>query len=315
MSKRDAWEDFILDDSFVAGAAHREASAAEREALARTARKNLRKTERQSARQRRRQNRRARLSRYKTVLAVAGLLVAALAWSRFVRTDETAAQAAARTPSKARVVYALPSDTTLDDTVIPAVRHELGIVQAWFESQTGGRHIRLVADGDEISVETRHLSVTAAELRDRSDAASIVDDELRPKQAGSAAGSDEILVSFIPVTFPEQVRCGEGSQAGFAIIWMGSCDTQPSLNSTTFGQGATRTIAHELVHALGAVEPCAPHYGRNGHVIDDARDILYDGPTGRPAGTTLLLDPGHDAYYRTGNSKCTDIATHRAWTK
>jgi hypothetical protein len=205
------------------------------------------------------------------VLLVLDLLV--LPWHRISigigPFGVTASQAAASTPSKTRVVYALPSDATLDETVIPAVRHELDIVQRWFDSQTGG----------------------------------------------TRAPSDEILLSFIPVTFPEQVRCGEGSEAGFAIIWMGSCNATPSLRSTTLGDGATRTIAHELVHALGAVAPCAPHYGRNGHVVDDPRDLLYDGPYASPSGADLQLDPGHDDYYRTGHPNCPDIATHRAWTK
>ena len=166
------------------------------------------------------------------------------------------------------------------------------------------------------TVEIRHLSVTAAELRDRPDAASLVDDELRPKAPGAtAAPADEILLSFIPVTFAEQVRCGEGSQSGFAIVWIGSCNNTPSVNSATFGDGATETIAHELVHALGAVERCAPHYGRNGHVTDDPRDLLYDGPAPSPGGAALLLDPGNDDYFRTGSRDCPDITAHHAWTK
>jgi hypothetical protein len=120
-------------------------------------------------------------------------------------------------------------------------------------------------------------------------------------------------LSFVPVTFPEQIRCGEGSQAGFAIVWMGSCSIVPSVGSRTFGEGATFVIAHELVHALGAVPPCAPHYGRNGHVIDDPRDLLYDGPTRAPYGT-IELDPGHDDYYHTNHADCPDIADHPAWT-
>jgi len=159
-------------------------------------------------------------------------------------------------------------------------------------------------------VDVRHLTVTAAELRDRPDAASLVDDELRPKTTSTTGlAPNEIMLSFVPVTFPAQVRCGEGSQAGFAIVWMGSCGVVPSVGSRTFGEGATFVIAHELVHALGAVPPCAPHYGRNGHVIDDPRDLLYDGASRAPYGT-IELDPGHDDYYHTNKPDCPDIANH-----
>jgi len=151
-------------------------------------------------------------------------------------------------------------------------------------------------------------------LRDRPDAASLVDDELKPKTTSTTGlAPNEILLSFVPVTFPEQVRCGEGSQAGFAIVWMGSCGIVPSVGSRTFGEGTTFVIAHELVHALGAVPPCAPHYGRNGHVIDDPRDLLYDGASRAPYGT-IELDPGHDDYYHTTKADCPDIANSPAWT-
>jgi hypothetical protein len=234
-------------------------------------------------------------------------------WSRWPAPARPTV-AAGVVPTSVRVVYALPADVTLDERVIPAVRHELGVVQHWLEIQTGGKHLRLVTDNQVTSVEVRHLTVTAAELRSRPDAASLVDDELRPKTASTTSRApDEILLSFVPVTFPEQVRCGEGSQAGFAIVWMGSCGVFPSVGNSAFGDGATFVIAHELVHALGAVPPCAPHYGRNGHVIDDPRDLLYDGPTRAP-GATIELDPGHDDYYRTHRADCPDIADNPAWT-
>lgn len=53
--------------------------------------------------------------------------------------------------------------------------------------------------------------------------------------------------------------------------------------------------------------------GRNGHVVDDPRDLMYDGPSMvDPA--ERLLDPGHDDYYRIGRTDCVDTAAHPAWT-
>jgi hypothetical protein len=311
---RETWDDLRLDESFVSGAAHREGSAAERAQWARQAEKATRKAARQAARQGRKDRRRPRVARFKTVLVVAGFLAAAFVWSKVGGSERPTVQASA-TPTFIRVVYALPSDTPQDPTVIPAIRQEFALVQQWFESQTGGRHLRLAGDQQVISVEVDHLTISAAELRNRPDAASLVDDELRPKTTSTTSrAANEILLSFIPVRFPEQVRCGEGSEAGFAIVWMGSCGVTPSDRSSRFGEGATATIAHELVHALGAVDTCAPHYGRNGHVTDDPRDLLYDGPDEvDPA--ELLLDPGHDDYYQTGRTgACFDIADHPAWT-
>jgi hypothetical protein len=66
---------------------------------------------------------------------------------------------------------------------------------------------------------------------------------------------------------------------------------------------------------MGAVGSCAPHYGRNGHVTDNPRDIVYDQPPGGPppASDDLLLDPGHDDYFRHDRGGCPDIADHPLW--
>jgi hypothetical protein len=310
---RDTWEGVVLDESFVAGAEHREASAEDRARWARRTRRVVRKSARRSARRTRRQQRRERVARYKTLLVVVGLVGVALAWSRIGRPDGPTLAADAA-PTSVRVIYALPADAALDEAIIPAVRHELGIVQRWFEDQTGGKHIRLVGDGDAVPVEVRDLKVTAADLRNRPDAASLVDEELRPKTSTTTGpGAGEILLSFVPVTFSEQVRCGTASQTGYAIIWMGSCGAMPSADSGTFGDGATFVLAHELLHALGAVEPCAPHYGRNGHVTDDPHDVLYDGSAPSPDPASVAIDPGHDDYYRTDSPDCYDVADHPAW--
>ena len=214
---RETW-DVVLDDSFVDGAAHREPSAAERATAARRAHKAARKTARTVAERQRRDRRRQWLARHRRVMVVVGLLGLAVVWSRWPAPARPTV-AAGVVPTSVRVDYAIPADTTLDEGVVPAVRHELDIVQRWFETQTGGKHLRLVTENQVTSVEVRHLTVTAAELRNRPDAASLVDDELRPKTTStSSRAPDEILLSFVPVTFPEQIRCGEGSQAGFAII-------------------------------------------------------------------------------------------------
>ena len=209
---REPW-DVVLDDSFVEGAAHREPSASERATRARQAHKDARQATRNAARMQRRDRRRQRLARHRRIVAVVGLLALAVLWSRWPGPARPTV-AAGVVPTSVRVDYAIPADTTLDEGVVPAVRHELDIVQRWFETQTGGKHLRLVTENQVTSVEVRHLTVTAAELRNRPDAASLVDDELRPKTTStSSRAPDEILLSFVPVTFPEQIRCGEGSQA------------------------------------------------------------------------------------------------------
>ncbi len=66
-------------------------------------------------------------------------------------------------------------------------------------------------------------------------------------------------------------------------------------------------ILHEIMHTLGFVATCAPHHNWGGHVGDNARDLMQAGQDwGISQG--LLLDPGRDDYYATGNSSCLDLA-------
>jgi hypothetical protein len=306
--QRDGWgvgrTEVLLDDDFVAAAPYREPSARERSAATRRAVKEGKR----AIRRRRRDLRRARLGAHRTALVVVVVLVAAVAWTMIGPGD--AAQAPPRATT-IRAAYALPSDVAEDPGTVPAIRNEIDIVQRWFKEQTGDRTLRMAAADGDVVVDIQHLKVPAAELRDRSDAAGLVEDELRPADGWR---ENEIHLVFVPVTFTAQVRCGEGSSVS-AIVWMGSCRIQTSSASRSFGDGTTFVIAHELMHALGAVAPCAPHYGQYGHVVDNPRDLLYDGP--HKADPHLAqLDPGHDDYFKiSGSSGCADVALNPAWVK
>jgi hypothetical protein len=104
--------------------------------------------------------------------------------------------------------------------------------------------------------------------------------------------------------------CGQG-RLGFAVVYIGSCGERPSPTAVWPG-GDTKIAAHELMHALGAVAPCAPHYGANGHVTDTKADLMYP-ETGGSTGDAQL-DPGHDDYYKHDIANCIDVSRHPAWT-
>ncbi len=79
----------------------------------------------------------------------------------------------------------------------------------------------------------------------------------------------------------------------------------------TFGDGVNRTIAHELVHALGGVADCAPNAGEEGHVTDDPRDLMVArsvAGSGPP-----VLDVAGDDYLGRGQSACADIMASSLW--
>jgi List-Bact-rpt repeat protein len=87
--------------------------------------------------------------------------------------------------------------------------------------------------------------------------------------------------------------CGEGGQ-NVAIVYVNACGDLPSDD----------VAAHELIHALGAVQPSAPHHcplEHRGHTCDTGEDIMFWGADGRSL-LGHLLDPGRDDYYGHGGT-------------
>jgi hypothetical protein len=293
--------DSPLDDRFVEGARFQEPSARERAEQARAFQRHGKAAARR--------NRRARgQGRLRKLLPWALLAAAVLVvWFLFGRGGSNSTSSAfVEAPNELTAVYAIPSDVNADATVPDAIRHELTVVDDWFENQTADR-LRIERTDGVIDVEEVPLTVDAATLVSRADAAGLVRDEFAGRLQ---PGHEELLVVFVPVEFETQVRCGEGSADGFAVVWMGSCQTTAS-TSSQWPDPLPATLAHELVHTMGAVEACAPNYGNNGHVVDNPNDLMYDGP--RRAEGDLVLDPGNDDYYDHDDGGCWDVKDHPLW--
>ncbi|MET0346007.1 MAG: hypothetical protein ABW218_07070, partial [Casimicrobiaceae bacterium] len=62
---------------------------------------------------------------------------------------------------------------------------------------------------------------------------------------------------------------------------------------------------HEAMHLLGAVDACALHEARGGHVSDSADDLMY---AGEQPWTPSTLDVGRDDYFGHGRRDCADLA-------
>ena len=85
-----------------------------------------------------------------------------------------------------------------------------------------------------------------------------------------------------------------------------TCATNPVGASASSPGFEDFAMLHEqLLHTMGIVAACAPHFTLAGHVSDDPRDLMYAGPQPwRPS----LLDVGHDDYYGHNNPGCLDFA-------
>jgi hypothetical protein len=83
------------------------------------------------------------------------------------------------------------------------------------------------------------------------------------------------------------------------------CDTNSFAPSKGLPGYLEFAMIHEIMHTLGFVAPCAPHFTLAGHVSDDPRDLMYAGPLPwQPS----ILDVGHDDYYDHGRLDCPDFA-------
>jgi hypothetical protein len=224
-------------------------------------------------------------------------------------------------PSRAnsfRAVYALASDQTADRSEVSGIVHVIKVVNDWFAIQTRGsvlpRWVRARnpdgSAGDPV-VTTVRLRHTVAQFKAAPDPFALVASDLA--SVAPPAAPTEKTVVWIDAGADE---CGR-SGSKLSVLFESACPFYPSSSAKWPRQGGTYLLAHEMTHAFGAVPRCAPHSDGTGHVNDDRRDLLYQGPEGTNWDRDwkhLTLDPDHDDYYATGQTNCTDIARSAFWT-
>ena len=197
-----------------------------------------------------------------------------------------------------QAVYAVPADREPVAGRTAAFAQELSVVQDWFDTQTGGRHPIFQLEGARAEVLTVRLPQTAAALEAEPQPHSVIDDSIRATNSARFAGT------FLVVVVEGKTGNGCGSTGRNVLLPVLNCSIFPSQTSS-WPYNMSYLLAHELTHALGAVPACAPH-ASSGHVNDDPRDILYQGPSPRDW-NNITLDPGNDDYYRHSNATCSDI--------
>ena len=201
-----------------------------------------------------------------------------------------------------QAVYAVPSDVSVVAGRDAAIANEIGEVQAWFDSQTGGEHPVFVRDGNSVSVATVILPDTLATLAAMSSPETPIVEHIHASLPDTVTQDLAVVVEgTLSVSY-----CGRTGSIVFIPI--GNCDIGVS-EASTWPYGGTYLMGHELTHLLGAVPSCAPNADGSGHVDDDNRDVLFAGAGGRDW-DNLMLDPGHDDYYNHGRTDCTDIANN-----
>ncbi|HUG86700.1 MAG TPA: hypothetical protein VMM13_19175 [Euzebya sp.] len=214
-------------------------------------------------------------------------------------------------PERVHLYVAVPADQTINYAIADAALHEAELAMAWLEEEAGQSLRRRPADFAEILTMPMPRDAFVGDVR-----------------AAFAAIHAEVTRHVDdPRVFPlilADVRtetgttgwltCGLGGTDG-VVMFLGNCPDDDLSTRSTWGSEASFTIAHELVHGLGAVQPCAPHESGDGHVTDDPRDVLYAGRSPRTAGQPVVLDAGNDDYMGHQIPGCPDIRDSPLWSR
>jgi hypothetical protein len=205
-------------------------------------------------------------------------------------------------------IYAVPKGTTPKSRT-GAIRTDIAQVSHWYDTQTHGKVPRFITKHGKPKVQLLRLSITAQKLNSaKTDSIGAV------KAAIAEAG---VPADEMPVVYVEGGWAGQGAACGVdggpvALLWMSNCGGIHPSTSDTWPYGATYLTAHEMTHAMGAVQSCAPHSTGDGHVNDSRKDLLYEGPLQR-AWNHLVLDYNHDDYYGSHNANCPSINGDAVW--
>jgi Divergent InlB B-repeat domain len=180
-------------------------------------------------------------------------------------------------------VYAVPSDATdneLDTNGV--ITGWLTEFNDWFASQSGGIRLRIDTSQGQPDITFVRLPQSDAAL---SAMGVSENDAIRTDfQSAGVNLQDPDKIYAVVVESGNSLACGVGGGGRISAIYLHTCG----------GVEWQFVVGHEIFHGLGAVSPCALHYSGDGHVTDDANDLMD--PYARTSGNPNL-DSGHDDYW------------------
>lgn len=191
-------------------------------------------------------------------------------------------------------VYAIPSDgpDNLAARWGSEIQTDAESLMAWWLREDPVRAPRLdtfdhPGCGEQLDLTLLRLPASGAELDPIGDRATLI---LRGLQAAGLSSPYQKIVVYYdgPDSQGRPTVCGQGG-GFFAITYVNACEGVPN-------DGIN---AHELLHALGAVNEAAPNEcpePDGHHTCDTTTDIMYPFADTQTL-AQLVLDPGRDDYY------------------
>jgi hypothetical protein len=244
------------------------------------------------------------------VLVAATLACAALAPLASAALPRATADRPDDTPgAQVHFVYAVASDQAdraLDtDGTLDA---SIAAIQTWLRGQTGGQGLKV--DTYQGQPDITFVRLPSPDATYATDGGAVFRD-LGPLLTESA----KIVAVYYEGSFqspdPRAAVCGLGGSTPFArsvVFLHDQCDFDLNASKAgSFGNLET-TMIHEVVHAMGAVPSCAPHYDGTGHVNDAPNDLMAPF---LDEGVPPVLDVNHDDYFHANRPGCWDLSNSR----
>jgi hypothetical protein len=192
-------------------------------------------------------------------------------------------------------IYAIPSDGPDQfSSFASRMQTDWETIDSWWRGQDPTRDPRsdlaTFSCGNQLDISVVRLPQSGSQLAAPDSPFELIWDAI--EAAGFRSEFSKYIVYYDGPVGDDRI-CGVGSTVpngtGLAVFQAQSCP----------GVEAAEVVAHELLHAMGAVPGPAPNNcppPDDGHTCDNDRDLMFPFTDGTPL-TELLLDPGRNDYY------------------